>query len=85
MSETFTYEITDEEAAHVKKAVQPYHKQINDTPALMSLLYDIDLMPEQIRLAVNVTRMAAFCMVFKVLTKEQIDGLFAPKEPPVIT
>lgn len=76
MTETYTYTISDQEAAHVRKTVQSYAKQINETPALQSLLYDIDLLPEQIRFAVNATRMAAFCMVFRKLTKDQIDSLF---------
>ncbi len=47
---------------------------VNDTPGLMSVLYDIDLMPEQIshvmdvnpRAApVNCNRMVAFCMLWK--------------------
>ena len=56
--------------------VAPYCKQINETPALLSLLYDIDLLPEQIRLPVNAVRMAAFCDVFSKLTEDQIASLF---------
>jgi hypothetical protein len=77
MAETITIEITDGERAAVAEAVQPYRKQINETPALLSILYDIDLMPEQIRLMVNAGRMIAFCEVFKRLTPEQIDSLFS--------
>lgn len=80
MSDTYTYTINDEETAQVHKVVQPYAKQVNETPALQSILYDIDLLPEQIRLAVNATRMAAFCEVFKRLTKEQIEDLFKRDE-----
>lgn len=32
----------------VLKAVQNYAPIINDTPVLQSLLYDVDLLPEQI-------------------------------------
>jgi len=32
----------------VFEAIAPYRKKINKTPALLSLLYDADLMPEQI-------------------------------------
>ncbi len=43
----------------IREVTQPYRKFINDTPALTSLLYDNDLLPEQIRLPVNATRMTA--------------------------
>jgi hypothetical protein len=44
----------------IEEVTQPYRAFINATPALLSVLYDIDLLPEQIRLPVNATRMAAF-------------------------
>lgn len=53
----------------------PYRDQINSTPALLSLLYDIDLMPEQIRLPVNAVRMSAVCECFKRMTPEAINDL----------
>ena len=75
MAEIFTYEITDEETKAAQVAILPYRKQINETPALMSVLYDIDLLPEQIRLFVNATRMIAFCILFAKLTPEAIESL----------
>ncbi|WP_316196703.1 hypothetical protein [Bradyrhizobium sp. SZCCHNS3053] len=72
---TITYEITPEETAAVEKALKPLLKEINETPALMSLLYDIDLLPEQIRLFVNVKRLAAVCLLFKTLTDDQVTKL----------
>jgi hypothetical protein len=54
-------EPTDEEIKAAHEATEPYRKQINETPELQSLLYDIDLLPEQIRLFVNAVRMIAFC------------------------
>lgn len=57
-------------------AIDPYRKQISDTPALMSLLHDIELLPEQIKLPVNVWRMIAVCILFKQMTAEQIATLF---------
>lgn len=81
MAETFTTELPGEEQRReMDAAMAPYRKQINDTPALMSLLYDIDLLPEQIRLPVNVGRMIAVCAIFKLLTDEQIASLFAKTE-----
>jgi len=49
----------------IEEVTRPYRKYINDTPDLTSVLYDIDLLPEQIRLPVNATRMAAFCELWK--------------------
>jgi len=64
------------EAARVAfEACAPYRDQINSTPALMSLLYDIDLLPEQIRLPVNALRMSAVCECFKRMTPEAITDL----------
>jgi hypothetical protein len=56
---------TDEEIKAAQEAVQPYRAQVSGTPALLSILYDIDLLPEQIRLMINAARMIAFCEVFK--------------------
>lgn len=53
----------------------PYSEQINATPALLSLLYDIDLLPEQIRLPVNAVRMSAVCECFKRMSPEAIMSL----------
>jgi len=61
-----------------REIVTPYCKQINESPALLSILYDIDLLPEQIRLPVNAIRMAAFCVLFSKMTDEQISSVFAP-------
>lgn len=54
-----------------------YRDQINSTPALLSLLYDIDLLPEQIRLPVNAVRMSAVCECFKRMTPEAIQSLLS--------
>lgn len=75
------YEVSDAEEKAIAEATQPYRKQVTDTPALQSLLYDIDLLPEQIRMMVNAGRMAAFCEVFKVLTPEQVQSLFRADVP----
>lgn len=74
------YELNEQEIKDAADAVQSYRKQVNETPALLSLLYDIDLLPEQIRLMVNAGRMIAFCEVFKRLTPEAVESLFA--KPP---
>lgn len=51
---------------------------LSKTPALLSILYDIDLLPEQIRMPVNAARMIAFCEVFRRLSPEQVASLFTP-------
>lgn len=71
---------TKEERELAQKIVAPYRKQINDTPLLLSVLYDIDLIPEQIMLPVNGIRCAAFCEVFKNLSPEAIAELSKPTE-----
>ena len=70
----------EEETKAAQEATQPYRQQINETPALQSLLYDIDLLPEQIRIFVNVTRMIAFCELFKLVPPEAIEKAFGPDE-----
>lgn len=74
MGHTITIEVSDEEEKGVAEAVQPYRKQVSESPALLSLLYDIDLMPEQIRLYVNVNRMVAVCELFKLIPAEVIEA-----------
>jgi len=49
----------------IEDVTQPYRAYITATPALLSVLYDIDLLPEQIRLPVNAIRMAAFCELWQ--------------------
>lgn len=77
MAETLTIKFPDEET-HKKmwEAMSPFLKQINETAALQSLLYDIDLMPEQVRLPVNVGRMIAICELFKRIPPEAIKEMF---------
>jgi hypothetical protein len=52
-------------ATFIEEVTHPYLKFINETPALLSVLYDIDLLPEQIRLPVNAARLAAFCELWQ--------------------
>lgn len=75
MSKTVQFEVSDEEEAAVAKVVDPYRTQVNDTPALLSLLYDIDLLPEQIPHFANAKRMVAVCEMFKRLTPEAINEM----------
>lgn len=59
-----------------QKICAPYRQQINSTPALLSILYDIDMLPEQTVTVPGAIRMAAFCEVFARLTQEQINDMF---------
>jgi hypothetical protein len=65
-------EPSDEQIKAAYEATQPYRKLINETPELLSLLYDIDLLPEQIRLYVNAMRMIAICELFKIVPPEAL-------------
>lgn len=58
--------VTDEEEKFIQERTDEYRKYINSKPELLSLLYDIDLLPEQIRIPVNVGRMIAVCELFKM-------------------
>lgn len=73
-------EPSEEEMKDASDAVKPYREQINKTPALLSLLYDIDLLPEQIRLYVNANRMIAVCELFKLIPPERIDAAMRSKD-----
>ena len=67
------YQPTEEEITAAQDVTKPYRKQVSDSPALTSLLYDIDLLPEQIRLFVNAKRMVAVCMLFKLVPPEVLE------------
>ncbi len=42
-----------------------YRKFISDRPMLLSLLYDIDMLPEQCRTRIGATRLAGLCEVWR--------------------
>ncbi len=65
MADTWTVTISDKDEEFVKNVVQPLRKYINETPELLSLLYDIDLLPEQIKLPVNAVRLEVFVNLWK--------------------
>lgn len=74
---------TNEEIEAARTMTQSFRQQINETPALLSLLYDIDLMPEQIVLPVNAIRMVVVCELFKRLTPEAVADFFIPANAPL--
>ena len=69
-------EPTEEEINAAAGITQPFRQYIRDTPGLLSLLYDIDLLPEQIRLPINAIRMVAICELFKRVPPDQMATLF---------
>lgn len=69
MTGTIMIKVTEKEIQEAAAAVQPYRAMITATPELLSLLYDIDLLPEQIKLCVNANRMIAVCELFKRIPK----------------
>lgn len=76
-------EPSEEEIEAASKVTQPYRKLVTETPALLSLLYDIDLLPEQIRLYVNAVRMVAVCELFKLVPPEAMQkAMTEPSVPP---
>ena len=69
-------ELDEQMRVAARAAVHTYQTQVSESPALLSILYDIDLLPEQIMRPVNASRMIAFCEVFKRLTPEAVESLF---------
>lgn len=53
----------DEEAA--QRILKGYLKIINDTPALLSLLYDADMLPEQTVTVRGAVSVAAVCEAYR--------------------
>lgn len=49
----------------VDEIMKPYLGMINSTPALQSLLYDIDMLPEQTLTIIGAIRLAGLCEVWK--------------------
>jgi hypothetical protein len=71
---------SEDEIQAARAVVARYRKQVNETPPLLSLLYDIDLLPEQIVRYVNAKRLVVFCELFKRLTPEAVADLFGQGE-----
>lgn len=55
-----------DEATKAQQLVALYRKQISDTPALLSLLYDVNLMPEQISTTRSAISMAAVVEAYSI-------------------
>jgi hypothetical protein len=66
--------------AKVFEIVGGYRKFINERPELLSLLYDIDMLPEQTVTLQGAIRLAALCEVWK---KGEEGGL-APIKPTLL-
>lgn len=64
----------------VCEIVMRYAKFISARPALLSLLYDIDMLPEQTMTMTGAVRLAAFCEVWKKGEEGSLPG--APKLEP---
>lgn len=60
---------TEEET--IKTAVDIYRQTINSTPALLSLLYDADLLPEQIVTMRGAISMAAVVEAYNLGTQNK--------------
>lgn len=49
---------------NTRSIMQPYLQMINETPNLLSLLYDVDLLPEQCNSVNAAVAMAAVCEAY---------------------
>ena len=70
-------EPTVEEILAAQDYVAEFRQYINKTPALVSLLYDLDLMPEQVMRPINAVRMGIVCRLYAMLSPDQADTFFA--------
>jgi hypothetical protein len=61
----------NEDQDAVSEILKPYRSFINERPKLLSLLYDIDMLPEQTVTRVGAIRLAAFCEVWKRLPESE--------------
>ena len=50
----------------VQGILQSYLKVINDTPDLLSLLYDVNLLPEQCRTVNSALAVSAICEAYRM-------------------
>jgi len=57
--------MTDEREEGVTELLNPYYLFISDRPGLLSLLYDVDMLPEQTVTRAGASRLAALCSVWK--------------------
>lgn len=55
----------------VDEILSKYTKMINSTPMLLSLLYDINMLPEQTVTRAGAIRMAGLCEVWTMYEKEK--------------
>lgn len=54
-----------DDQAQIIAALAPYRAEISATPFLLSLLYDIDLLPEQIGTKRSAALMIAICEAYR--------------------
>ncbi|MBY3155229.1 hypothetical protein HFO56_23180 [Rhizobium laguerreae] len=64
----------------VDEVLGPFRKFISDRPALLSLLYDVDMLPEQTVTRQGAIRLAAMCEVWR---SGEEGALAAPPKPPL--
>lgn len=56
----------DETQQVVHGILQPYLQMINETPDLLSLLYDVNLLPEQCRTVNAAVAVSAVCEAYRM-------------------
>ena len=58
--------MNEDDISEVIEILKPYRKFISDRPKLVSLLYDIDMLPEQCQTVIGAIRLSALCMVWQM-------------------
>lgn len=67
----------------VADLIKPYESYINDTPSLLSLLYEIDMLPEQTVTRTGAIRLAAICELWKRAARAELSAATGrPLLPP---
>lgn len=51
---------------NVRSILQPYLQMINETPDLLSLLYDVDMLPEQTVTVRGAVAVSAVCEAYRM-------------------
>lgn len=74
----------EESRPRVDEILAPYRKMINSTPELQSLLYDVDMLPEQTTSIIGAIRLVGLCEVWKLKAAEWQPIETAPKDGTII-
>ena len=67
-------------ANNIDMIISPFLELINSTPELLSLLYDLDIMPEQVASIRDALYLYTVCEAFRLGRKSALDDYISPNE-----